>query len=1326
MTSYIFSLMIVEVNVYSLDFANNASLSIRTTRLNVFSISMLSTVHKNKNSRPKDGFALVISLSLMAFVLLLILSISTLVQVEISSAQINQKRLEAELNAYLGMQMALGELQKTLGPDQRVSATANLIEPKSARGHTVGVWASADVASLGQEEGDLITWLASDAVGSNGEFQADYEKQKPSSGVILVGVGSVKVQDEDEDEDGVADDLNQQVVIDLTNTSIEQNEQTVGQYAWWVSDEGTKARINLDRDQQEDKQRSVLEAGSSSVANTAALTGLENLYSDAGEPVIPLSKLNVLDDLDLIPGATDSISKDYFYDLTTWSNGVLADVKNGGLKKDLSLAFEMSDDRFNASEFAAGGASTINAPGFGRVQPVFEFKSSEFEGPAFEGTAHGPVWHLLRDYYRLYHLMDKPMTAPTLAARVFGPNVNHGEPSLALGSELTSSPVALDKQPAILFAGGKAKFFNQGYDNGPVGGGVTQFMPFRHAHPDFSKSALDFAMRDADPLRLGITGDPLRGGGSSASGTTMPVMVTGNYMPYMIRFVAEMGIWFSPYNGSVLAAGTDYVHLNEMTRETFVLHNPYNVTIDHTEVGVDCFGFDIQYSLEDPSGALEPFYKSNNGNPTDNTIQQESERQIRVGSGSFAPGAIKTYAANNYGNTSGATVELATEGANPAWHHYKFANPDTKSALVFERPAAAPIPPLTGPIGYYSLNVHGGTMHQALTNPPYHETDRYSVTAIFTATYLKQSGNSAFDGIYLRDRWPLAAVVDTALLLPGRESFSKKPGSASRMFPDSDRPDITENFINTYNTSQNSYPTATFDFQLKPANYDKLDVRYPAFARSNPLAPVKDNKNLLPADDFIANSSGFPKLEPGTDVVMDRDGVAGLANSYTRWGPTDGENGGVTNPVLIELPTSPVLSLGKLQHANISIHAHMPALAVGNSLASVYIPKNQVFTTFENYYEQERIFYDLSYLMNEALWDSYFFSSYSLPYNAGEDDYDESGSSVSEMFDTFADRTQSLPNSRMSLSPSASEGAEDLRAKLFDGNTIKINAPARAAENLMVKGSFNVNSTSVAAWRAVLSGARDSAIYQSGAAAESPLTAGNTPFSRFTQPVAGESTGSSGSDGPDEWAGFRALSDAEIESLATTIVAEIRNRVASTSPSHPYLSLSDFVNRELTNSDFGRTGVIQAAIDRAGLNNGMSSSISSISENSLADADSGKFPEPENILLADGSDGSASMSAPTYLMQADVLQAIGSFISVRSDTFRIRSYGQSLDPISGQVVAKVWYEAIVQRFPEPVNPSSDSPEDPNYWTALDSSGDPQPFGRRFKVLSIRQLSADEV
>ncbi len=1248
-----------------------------------------------------------ISLSLMAFVLLLILSISTLVQVEHSSARISIKRLEAELNAYLSMQIALGELQKTLGPDQRVSATAGLFLPdakptQASRSNIVGVWASADQASLGQKGGDLITWLASDAGGSGIGLKRDYFEGTPDSGVTLVGVGSLP----DQNEDGIADDLSDQVIIDLTSSTIEVKGRTAGNYAWWIGDEGTKARINLDREPAKSKQQAVLEAGSTPIANAAGLEGLAEVRF--GEETKRLSELK---DLVLLSDIEASTANKYFHDLTTWSHGVLADAKNGGLKKDLSLAFEMSDVDFNSSEFAAAGPSTLNAPGFGRVQPVFTLENTT------GSDAHGPVWHLLRDYYRLYHAMEKPMTNPTLDARVFGPNVNHGEPSLALASELTNSPAALDKQPAILFAGGKVKFYNQGYDTGPVTGGPAAFSQYRHKHPDFNKSVIDFSLRDADPARMGLTGDPLRGGGFSEGGTTMPIMLTGNYLPYMIRFVAEMGIWFSPYSGTPLEADKDYVHLNETTRETFVLHNPYNVRINYNELGVDCFGFDIQYSLDDPNGQLEPFYFTN-GAVRNSTEQQESERQIRLAKGVFDPGEIKTYAANNYGNSPGATVSYASEGVNPVWHHYKFSNPNTKSQFVFERPAL-PAPEITAPT-FYSLNIHGGTTHQALTNTPYHNTDAYSVTSLFIATHLKQSGNSAFDGVYLRDRWPLASVVDTALLLPGRASASKQPGSGSRMFPESERLDITASFIDTYTTSDNSYPTATFDFQLKPAEYDKLNVRYPVFARSNPLAPVRDNKNLLPADDFIANSIGFPKLAPDTDSVMHRGGTMGLAAAYTRWGPTDGEGSGVTHPVMLELPTSPVLSLGKLQHANISVHAHMPALAIGNSLASVYIPRDQVYTTFGNYYEQERIFYDLSYLMNQALWDSYYFSSYSLPYDAGRDDYDESGSSVSEMFDAVASGTQTLPNPRMKLLADSREDVPALRTKLFEGDSIKVTAPVRAAENLLVEGSFNVNSSSVDAWRAVLSGARDSAIYQSGEAAESPLTAGNTPFSRFTQPVEGESSGGE----QDEWAGFRSLSDAEIESLATEIVAEIRTRVAASNK--PYLSLSDFINRELKTGPTGSAGVIQAAIDRAGLNGGMQSPVSAISQSSLNDPNNGSFPHPENIKLADGSDGSASMSAPTYLMQADVLQAIGSFISVRSDTFRIRSYGQSLDPLNQQVVAKVWYEAIVQRIPEPVNPSSDTPKDPDYWTALDANGDPQPFGRRFKVLSIRQLSEDEV
>ena len=75
---------------------------------------------------PKQGFALVIALSLMAFVLLLLLSITTLVQVETQSAQISTDRMEAEQNALLGLKQALGELQMAAGPDQRVTISSEM------------------------------------------------------------------------------------------------------------------------------------------------------------------------------------------------------------------------------------------------------------------------------------------------------------------------------------------------------------------------------------------------------------------------------------------------------------------------------------------------------------------------------------------------------------------------------------------------------------------------------------------------------------------------------------------------------------------------------------------------------------------------------------------------------------------------------------------------------------------------------------------------------------------------------------------------------------------------------------------------------------------------------------------------------------------------------------------------------------------------------------------------------------------------------------------------------------------------------------------------
>ena len=144
---------------------------------------ILKTSPRNRPSQ--GGFALVIALSLMAFVLLLLLSITTLVQVETQSAQIQSSQMEAKQNALLGLQQALGTLQKSMGPDQRISATADIL-PSShlSRKYLTGVWRSDPSGSV---DGTLLSWLVSDSVSST-----DHASPAPTTNaVLLVGAGSL-------------------------------------------------------------------------------------------------------------------------------------------------------------------------------------------------------------------------------------------------------------------------------------------------------------------------------------------------------------------------------------------------------------------------------------------------------------------------------------------------------------------------------------------------------------------------------------------------------------------------------------------------------------------------------------------------------------------------------------------------------------------------------------------------------------------------------------------------------------------------------------------------------------------------------------------------------------------------------------------------------------------------------------------------------------------------------------------------------------------------------------------------------------------------------
>ena len=82
---------------------------------------------------------------------------------------------------------------------------------------------------------------------------------------------------------------------------------------------------------------------------------------------------------------------------------------------------------------------------------------------------------------------------------------------------------------------------------------------------------------------------------------------------------------------------------------------------------------------------------------------------------------------------------------------------------------------------------------------------------------------------------------------------------------------------------------------------------------------------------------------------------------------------------------------------------------------------------------------------------------------------------------------------------------------------------------------------------------------------------------------------------------------------------------------------------------------------------------------------------------------------------------LGNTVTVRSDTFTIRAYGEAVDK-DGKTTARSYCEAVVQRLPEFVD-SSDAAETPLATLVSEAN---ESFGRRFQILSLRWLSPSEI
>jgi Tfp pilus assembly protein PilX len=251
--------------------------------------------------------------------------------------------------------------------------------------------------------------------------------------------------------------------------------------------------------------------------------------------------------------------------------------------------------------------------------------------------------------------------------------------------------------------------------------------------------------------------------------------------------------------------------------------------------------------------------------------------------------------------------------------------------------------------------------------------------------------------------------------------------------------------------------------------------------------------------------------------------------------------------------------------------------------------------------------------------------------------------------------------------------------------------PASAARYQLIRGAFNINSTSQKAWESVL-GAKLAGWDHSGAGAGVAL---DNAFFRtehgaqqrgalsgtVTVPV--PTTGALATLSALEIPGAtgRQLTAVEVTNLATEIVRLLKVR------GRPFTSLAEFAN----------SGLIQTAIDSARTQG--------------------------SILVGLNSDISNAELRFTAaaLTQADVIACIAPFMAARSDTFVVRAYGEVVNPATGDRSGRAWCEATVQRLPDLVSNSAAPVA-----TVINPPPASNPFGRRFKITSLRWLSPDDL
>lgn len=1114
----------------------------------------------------------------------------------------------ARANARMSLMLAIGELQKSAGPDMRITAPANLMHTTAAPGIT-GVWkswrppnSSPDYNSA--KAGDnFLGYLMSNPSPA---AKPDPKSLPTTTGNVQQLVGS-----------GTAGTANKNNEISAPTVEIMGSKtQATGRLAWVTLDEGVKGRIDLAPAKvATGSGEKITQAGSperngfEDVKDFEFLIGNSTGARDKLRDVLP--KLISLNQSSLFGNKASAVIQPYFHDFTVDSASVQSDAANGGLKTDLSVLF---DGTSLPSDYAS--------------RRLYSNTSS----PLGSGNGPDPLWSIYHQYSRLYKKVtpnDNPVDGMKAYVNPLYKLASYSEPAPSPGPRIEPDMASL-KEPMIM--------------------------------PTVSRVDIVFSLvaRDAHGGRAAAL--IAKGYPYLMHLMYLPVITLHNPFNVPLRFT-ELEIEFSdlPMGFQFLVGGqpatTRIMGLNQLYwgNESGANQKVFKLTLTG----------DLTSSKEVIMGAGEtrifgkPFpsawrWSDEQAGAGADGVMMFDWRSDKTGAGSrIMPGMIT-------GPNDGVGYDvdwLAPRIAKSSW-----VNSRTDEGILPVKPTE-------------SISVLYGPLSQA-SSPD----KKFSVTL-----RLKNSGVStdiATTRIFFKDDARLKAILEEGTS-PRFKTVRNFPETYPKIPFDSPKTaaNLYESNTNPVSKYAQARPFAIFSLSGKTTKE--------SFTASRPVADTGAAYQMATCDFTSSASQGASPLEfmltpvRGGSAVIESDGVKG----YFFGG--FGTNNGTSSSTLYEIPMAPLQSIAQLRHANAASLGSVPYVtySVGESRAHPAIPAEMSFYTPAT----GKVCYDHSWLANDQLWDRYWFST--LASLEGQMYTGASAMQMQALASAFFNGSRLLPNMRNAAYMPPGKTAGEAASAAIDSNG------RRSAAYMLTTGGFNVNSTSVAAWTSILSGLCDTDVPLATGSGEG--MASGAPFLRIRRPVLGQSGG--GSSKEKLWNSYRSLKSSEINELARKIVDEVRAR-------GPFLSMSEFVNRRLgASGDLTNKGALQAALDKTGFNDVMLANADVI-----VPGDVGAFGWKNPGAVS----GNTGAGAPGEISQGDILSSIGPFTGVRSDTFKIRAYGDTRDA-NGVVVARAWCEAIVQRLPGYVD-GADAPEvSPTASANIN-------FGRQFKIVGFRWLNPGEI